>query len=511
MANFEDTPHKIRNTFEKIQKDEEALIQKENDLSKIFLSKNYIKHNNEIFDTGEIVTTPIVDFQTHHTQKGEILPAHMSYTFLGDVQMPKEMLPFLDFETRYKVPPNLKLATTTVYQTDDWDSDFYRIMGDSEKIWEGNLPPTAPYQKVQQWQIDTGKVDVSHTQPAWNCSIEWTVTGTQYRMLNVQLVGFVSGQFDTSLGCGGNQNFSAMSGSLFYDSTMAFPYGNFVDITGSTLSVRGQKQTVTWIDPGSGCASNSVLTQDFAKTFDVSDLTLSMYGIRQRKSGAVWVNDPANGFGQPILGIRSTAAGTITSFSATPAEDFYAYWDSDKRFLFYIFPNTLPGPTFGDPVLGNLPITLGYPDMLLPYTNITFKVNPDDYPARLSERIIARADGTTYVRGETQNIMGDSSYKPMYFRTSASNDVKETYRVRVYFSGQVLAPSNTTIDNRNPRFWNDIYTQSGSTYAISTTDHQRKDKFIYQPASTNIWTRVRVMLKNPFYWKETKKFDKEES
>lgn len=505
MANFENTPHKIRTTYEKIEKDQKDLIQKENDLSKIFKSKNYIKNNNLIYDSGEITIQPTFDLATRHTHKGTILPGYIVYNFRGEVEMPSTMLPFLDFETRFRVTPDRTLTSMPVYYTDQWELTFYELKGDGQQIWTGITPPTAPYQKVQQSQIDLGNVLQSHTQHAWKASVEWTQSGNQYRMLNVQLVGFESVHYDESSGCDSNTNFNIINGSLFYDSTMTLPYGKFVNITGNTITLRGQRNFIEYTDPGGGCTSSSTLTEDVEHTFDSSELTLYMYGVRQRFNGSNWVNDPNS-----LPAIRTAPAGTITSFSGESTGDFYAYWDSQKRFLFYIFTNTTPGIHFGEPVLGNLPVTFAYPDTLLPYTTISFKVNPDPYPVELSKRVVQRDDSSTYIRGEQPNILQNNGNKPVYFRISKSQEV-EKYQVYLSYSSAILASANTVQSNTLPRFWNDTYTQSGTTYTVATTDHATKDRFLYHPSSDDMFTQVRIMLKNPFYWKETKKFRTEET
>lgn len=502
MANFKNTKHKIRVTFEKIQQDQELLKQKENDLEKIFLSKNYIKHNNIVDDTEDQLISLDLDSRYHHTVKGTLIPMQLAINYSESIPLPRTLLPFLEFETRFKTQPDRTFASLPVFYSDNINSDYYRVTGDGDLIWQGVLPLTDKFQKIHQWQIDAGQVQSSHTQEGWNVNVVWTQNDpfpNTYRILNGQLLGFTSAAYNTSVGCGGNTNQTILGGSM-EASINGGVIGKFNSISGDNVNVTGTEFVTTWTNPGTGCASNTVINLNVTKTFDIHDLTLFVYGQRQKLVGINWVNNPSGNT------VQST--GAITSFDASSSDDFYLYYDTTLRYMFFISQTLNIGTGLFEPGFGNLPSTIILSP--LPYSVLELRVNPDPYPDKLSERIVSDGDGGTTTYGEVPMLNADNTYRPVYFKTSNSTDVSENYNVYFRYSGNVIAPALIATDS-SYYDWDDFYTISGTSYVRTSFTHNTKTRTLYKPSQDDMWYRVRTTIKNPFYWKETKKFDKEES
>lgn len=505
MANntYETLLRKVFELYQQSNKNQVVIEQKINSLAKQSLDTNLLKSIFIVDDTGEIPIVPENSSNLHNTVPGTLLPQNIAYSYEHNFTLPATLLPFLEFEGRFTPNGNRTVSAAALYNADAWDSNYFEVTGDGSKIWLGVLPPAAPYAKVTQAQIDAGNVSASHTKKAWNCDVYWTETSpsvVNYRMLGGQLVGFTSPAYNTSSGCGGNTNASVLDGSLFFDTDFnlltATKPGTIDNISGNSMDVHGTETVSTWFNPGTGCANFVTTNSNVSKTLDATTSTLFVLGLRQKQVGATWVYDPDTIFHAGVFGVRIVR--NATSFVATPS-DFYAYFDTTLRFLFYIFNNTTPGPHLGEPVLGNLPTTVGISP--LPFTTIEFKVNPGDYPHTRFSRTGTYAP--TYLNSDT--------YDPMFYRKSKSTDTQEVWGVIFNYQGVVIAPANDNFSPSTYYQWDDTYTQSGATYAINTTSHGTVTRPNYYPTHEDMTARTRVAIRNPLYWKQTSKFDRKET
>lgn len=502
MNTFETILRKIQELYNQSKTNAQTITQKQNSVDKTQLDPNAFKHLFFIDDTGEVPIVPSPYTGQHTTTPGVMMPAQLAYDYFKTLTVATELLPFLEFEARFSVTGNRKLTASYLLLGDTWDSDHYEVTGDGDQIWKGVGPPSAPKAKITQAYIDDGRVLASHTKQAWDVSVQWTdiSSGNLYRIIQGQLVAFASNKYDTSTGCSSNQNYTILVGSLFYETTLSLNGGWFTDINYPSFSLKGEKQIHNWQVVGGVCQDVTTVTEGVSKTFDISELdSLTIWGARQRWNGTRWVNDPSSGITQYFVLV--TAASTISSFTATKS-NFYLFYDTTLRFLFYIFHNSTPGPHFGEPVLGNLPTGLGTNPM--PFTDIEWKVNPNPYPTILSAR----------TGNMIQSWDANNSEDPIFFRMSKSTDKQAKWKVDYFYTGHVLAPGVKT-STLTYRQWDDHYGVTGSgvsaTYVLGASSHGTVDRPLYQPPTDDCTARVRVAVRPPLNWKKTDKYDQEAS
>jgi 3-phenylpropionate/cinnamic acid dioxygenase small subunit len=516
MDTFDSAKRKMRDLY--LQRgDNETLINKKvNDISNVPLDQPYLKQLRPLEDST-VLRDPDYNVFTN-IDHNKLLPVNFSWWYENEFELSSKFFPFIDWQFGWSAPVDKPLQCTAEFELDDWDSTYFKVEGDGSQIWYGITPPSS-YPEVAgqasyssfvttQERIDDESVLEHHTRPAWKTSIEWTSGGSQYKITNACLVGYVTKKYDTSSSpCGDNTDGYTMTGSMFYDSHCAFPAGNFVDVEpdGSSFEVMGRRVHEWWTvgagDPPS-CDYNTNYTDGVTKTFSLSDMNyFVVYGVRMKKVGGYWRYDPyGGGFGYGTY--HTVMAADITTMTVTQ-EGFYVYWDNTRRWLFAIRYNYSTTPA--TPVPLNLPTINAYTAM--PYYQIDYWVNPDDYPQRRSERLGYKTNNFQVAYVQNNGPMTDV----LWIRTSKSTDKKEKWLARHAYSAlrMVEASVENVLDFLN---WHDVYTRVDEgyyegTYQKSSESHEIKHKSRWYTPMDAINLRVVAMARSPFYWKKTQKFN----
>lgn len=507
MDTFDTSRKKIRKLSDQVITNSDLINKKINDDDRIALD-NILINQLRVLDDTDDVSIDATSLSVINIDQNKLIPVNYKYWYENTFNIPSIFFPFIDFEFGFSSPIDRLFVPFVDVQVDNWDGNFYDVKGDGSKIWSGITPPSAYPEHitthsyntytVTRAQIDDGLISENHTRPSWQATVEWTDSGTQYRLVSALLVGYISKHYDTSTSpCGGNTDYYIMQGAMYYDSHCQYPAGNFVNIVGQTFTVMGRKSHIYWTGTELACLYHETHQDGITKIFDLySGLnSVMLWGTRQRKSGSVWVNDPLWG-GTAQSAYYDIPTGEITSFSAVKNR-YLPYWDVQRRFLFSINFHGFPV----QPDLANMPIVTVFD--VLPYTTITYDVNPSDYPHRVSERngnIKSFYNATTDANG---------SVDPFWIRSSKTTDSEEKWMVRFAYAALRMIEA-TELTNVNILFWNESWWQdSGHTfYEIGDFTHTTKAIPYWNPLLENVSTRVIARARSWLYFKKTQKSTK---
>lgn len=512
MDTFETSQKKLNKLYNSKEDNSTLIDKKVNNTNPKQLDQNFISQYPILEDTGDIPLTP-VNTVTDITQNKE-LPVTYTYYYNNYFNIKSEWFPFIDWSYSFRTTEDYNMLPTTNLLLDSWDSNYFKVDGDSETIWHGVTPPIA-YPNVgstrsyadfvtTQSRVVDGSLLTSHTKDAWKTTIEWSNGGSDYRIVNGLLCGFYSNQYTTSSApCGGNTNNYILFGSLWHDNSVNMPEGTIISVDGMNITVKGYEVHNWWTgtDSPPACVFHTTTTADITKTFNInSDISyLVVYGKRQRKVGSVWSYFPSGG-GTGYNDYYIIYGTEITSFLATQ-DSIFAYWDSAKRFLFSATYNYSFSPA--TITYSSTPIKTTWNN--LPYTQITAQINPDDYPAPKSERL---GYTETFI---TPTVYINNSYDPFYLRVSKSTDSNERWMATFGFGMLQMRPSVSSYDETYLN-WSDIYTKNiGETAYNATISHLTKVKKIWFPNTDYIYARIVARARSLFYWKKTSKIGKQTS
>jgi len=161
------------------------------------------------------------------------------------------------------------------------------------------------------------------------------------------------------------------------------------------------------------------------------------------------------------------------------------------HFFFFGIDDVIPSETEGDfdkIELKNLPESPNRP-----YTNITLVRNPEGFPAT-----------------EDINTIRVGSRQEKYFKLEERSNGINKYRL--ILSDILILSANSSENSSDDAslevpVYNDIYTQVGDTYELTTEDHTLKDLLLFEADNQDVEFRVKLELKNPFYWEEIRNIE----
>jgi len=507
MSSFETTKKKIKETNSQQIDNSNLIDNKTNDLKKINVDNLYINSSKVLFDTGnKVLEAGTIPF--YNGDLNQMLPVFYGYWHEANnvYNIPENFIPFVDIQNSFVLPSDEQLITSYEVEIDKWDYDYIEVAGDSQQIWTGYRPPYRHPQNnsgtdsslftINQSRIDDGSVLSSHTKLHWKTSIEYTVSGIQYRIVNGTFFGLISNFYNVSSPpCGTQNNLSFMMSSVWYQTGAFSGLTNceVLSCVGSSITIKGGEFHYYSTGTEETCTRHQDLNLNITKSFNVlSDLSsITIYGKREQKIGGVWTF-----VGNYNYYIISPSLGhTITNFESIE-ENFLCYYDTNKRFLFTCVNNIGSLPTL------TLPVKTDYEG--LPYTSIIIKSNNGDTPRLISERLgyIPR-----YFYGDLY------SSEPFWVRTSKTTDAQEAWMLKFYFTSYKLTKA-TKVNNTTYIVLNRTYIHNGThdAYVIGTNVQSNKIKKRYNPIAENtIFARVIGYIKSNFYWKQTKSFTQEVS
>jgi len=505
MLQFDNQKNTLRELYNKKNTNSVEVQKKTNDDSNPTLDIPYSKITRNLIDTGNIEAVAQELYFTSIDQN-QLLPVNFPYQFSADLNIASNLFPFIDWQYSFTAAIDKPLVPAFEFELDTWDSNFYRVTGDGEQIWTGVLPPTAYPAVVTQSQhsaftttlarIQDESVLVSHTRPAWKATVEWTEYGQTYKIVNSTLCGFYSKPYDISAApCGTADNQSTLYGSMWWDTRCDYPAGNFENITESSMTVMGKEVKVwfTGTDEPPACVQHIQNTEGVTKTFSLTSLqSLTIYGIRMRKVGSTWQYFPY-GSGSGYTGYYIVPCSGITTFTPVQ-ENYFVYYDTDRRFLFSIGYNYQVTPYA--PILNNIPV------FLKSWDKIRFEVNPSGYPARRSTRLGYK---NNYFQTAWASSLGAS--EPVYVRLSKTKDNKEKWRVQFIYAALRLVEASEDTQVPYPGY-NDEYdwSEDSETYLLGSTSHSDVIRHTYKAPTDSISTRVIAAARSALYYKKTSKF-----
>lgn len=249
------------------------------------------------------------------------------------------------------------------------------------------------------------------------------------------------------------------------------------------------------------CLQNITQTENVIETKDFT--LLSRYILRW---GSITTKFKLDAPGGSPLSSVSFAGGEIDSDTdIDTANDlainflgYFLYWSGETRWLFGIETELDPidpideGSFFREKP-SNLP-ELSFPNAsaTLPYTAITFKRNPGDFP-EINE-------GTTSLQGNRKQI---------WLKTSKSMDATKTHILKLQGTAVALQPASEVFEDLDYNVYDDIYTQivgPPDTYDLTTESHTTKNRKTYVSNGDDAQIKVVFSLKNPAYWEELRRY-----
>jgi hypothetical protein len=210
-------------------------------------------------------------------------------------------------------------------------------------------------------------------------------------------------------------------------------------------------------------------------------------------SGQLYMNDSYQGNyskSSPYLvrfaGSLSTGTATLTEWDLN-FENKYRLWYSSSR------ARDFAAFTDNNWTLYNFPTTNDYESGTLPYTNMTYEVNPDPYP-------IEEYPSWRYV-GIDRDVGNQSK-----ITWTKLSDADDRYAIRFIGSIPMIAPATKNIGVGLYEV-DENYSQTGSTYSRDSENRgttKQRNRFVVDRQEAYI--RVKFVCTNPLYYQEIQKY-----
>ncbi len=478
MSKFNTTNRKLKELWEQVEKNNIELKNKDNSEKFNFftnlLKQQNIKNPFKIFNSSVITLPGTLPTDTVSAFKGENLPRLYTYNETIFLDLPEIFLPFIKYNVEIIPPPNGEIHGVYEYDPSTWSGDNIEVRGDGLLIWKGSLVVKglgSVYFIVHNESdlLDKG-ISLSLTKKVWSAIFDDSPA-------NAGKVTRVQGTIITST------NGICVS-TKSYNINHAFKKTHRItDLTDTNVVGIGDETITTRTPDGEGGCDTVVVTNtDIPINFPFSAFdggytiqTIDLFGILHN------VNS---------IGI------TKQEFNL---DGRWLFWSTDLTNIFSSNTVNIPDGDFLQMQLLNLPS--GLP---LPYTQITLRRNTAgaDLPIRRKQ-----SDGAIN-NNFTKALAFSTRERQNYFKRSLSTDVIETYSFQLTGSFIVITPA--TLLSTDPvtfPVYSDTYNPIGSDY-FRTENHSLLDKDIWLPTNQDVSLKIKAYLVNPLYWREERKYNK---
>ncbi len=483
MSKFTTSIKKIQTIWERVEQNNSEIQNKDNSNQFEFFN-NLLKQQNiktpiELFNSGDINVIPNTDFISDSpftAFKSEKMPTKASYSQIIDLQIPEIFLPFIKYSVEIKSLPDTDIHGFVLYDRSDFVDDSVEIRGDGTLIFKTDRLPTSG--TVGGIGIDKVFSDSFFTSNGISFDLSKEVfKGTITKNDDSIVTGNVTSITTTVITAVGAGNcLGSDSTEIFQTNPLTNPDHEIISITSTSFTAIGDFIVTTFTDTGSSCDQNLVTTENVTKTFTFS--AVDSYSIQLD-----------GGVGIPSSNIKT---------KVFEANGRWLFWSTLKQKLFILNISIVDDGDFKEIAPTN------FPDEddgdTLPYTNITLKRNVVNIPDEIEKESVTL--------GFERVVTSEREFKN-YVQISDSSAFIPTFRFQLNGSFIILSPA--IVDNPNTTdfpVYNDIYTVGDTSYSLTTENHSILSKITFLPETQDITINIKAYLVNPLYWREQRKYNK---
>lgn len=482
---YNTTKGKIKKLFLKSNQEKVDIINKANEKEKILLNNKQFKYLTTLYDSdwqtalamdGNIapaddnpnasilVSEPLGDGTT---EQEDIYPVRVNYSFTQEMQIAEEDLPFVKVRFLTKSYPELTYTTPLVDLTIHplSETPYYRLKGDSTVLYQGYYPPRNNYiysNRFHEDDIIAGLSTLSITSKLFEGTLRYTQSGDNYKIENAFIHRILT-YYNVSLAGNGQYNYETFD-VLAIDS-----------LSSTSMTGKGIYTKYEWVEsPPSVWTLVTTTTLNITKTVPLREDTTDIYLWGDR-----YINDISDGTGT----FHVTFPGTFGGSASLQVWDFdyenyrRIFYSSNKARLLNINSSTY--------LYLDLPTKSIYQSGTLPYSELTFEVNPTPPEA---------VEDTISTGLHNQNIFWVKLY-----------DSEPVPTFRLYFSGYFYYSTLASEEvDQEYDFVDEEYTEVGNTYQRVAENRPTKTETVYYPRQEPIQCRVLVALQNPRSFYENK-------
>ncbi len=478
MSEFNTSKNKLRKTWERIVENNSEVKNKDNsDALEFFidlLKQQHIKTPIEIFNSGDITLVPNTVISSSTAVKGELMPTKAEYSQTIDIELPEVLLPFVKYSIEVNSLPDTEIHGFTLYDPSDFVDDSMEIRGDGTLIFIFDRLPTgnsfiggAGSVFSDSYFIDNN-ISFDFSKEVFKATI--TKNDDSVKIGNVIALNTT---VITAIGTGNCLN--SNNTEFFSVQNLDNPDHKIISISSTSFTAVGDFTVTTFIDTGSSCDQTQVVTPNVTKTFTFS--AVDSYTI--------------------TLDDTLTIQSSDIKDQQFEENNRWLFWSTLKQKLFQLV-------VFGSDGDFKEIVATNFPDIAdgdtLPYTSITVKRNLVNEPDQIERESVTL--------GFKRVVTAERELKSYTNITDSSASVS-TYRFPLNGSFVVLSPA--TIDNPDTTdfpVYDDIYTVVSTSYSRTTTNHTILSKVTFLPNTQDITINIKAHLVNPLYWREQRKYNK---
>lgn len=485
---FNAETNKIRKNFERSKENTNLLEQKRNEIIKFFTEKGKVAIIKNLLDTGFLAEAPTPNNSFVRSQKGKELSESVTFNFERNIDIPEDLVPFLDIILSVRTVPNVNAVGFLTHDIDRVGDDFVEVKGDGTLIYQGVPKPIKNI--YTQEELDAGNFQESFTKNLFEATIIYIddFSGDKFRatgIINQIKITDLLGTFGD--GCvTGQPNVDIYTTEIDQTQTDFKNYAQIHSINSTTVDMTSLKEEIRANDFPDCFGSVTTEVDNVRKTHTFESagvdafVILMQFGILEKEVDGEFQTVATGNL------IVDSLIHTILSQTFI----FVGFWlfYSDDTFFFFGIDDKLPIEQEGDSTkieLKNLPQSPNRP-----YSTITFVRNPGDFP------LFTQVEATR--GGSKQETLFRLSEDPESSLTKYRLTLKDT-----------LVLSALSSEERDPPLqiveYNDILTQSGSGYSVNENHTFKENKKLFVSANEDVQFRVQINLKNPFYWEEVRK------
>jgi len=474
---FNSTINKIKNTFFSVLNNEKNLdIKAKKDIalkSQAEASKvPKILYDSGWTDMGETVgnltqLTASLVYPIDTALVGQITPFALSYSFKTDLNVTENQIPFIKSSVMIKKYPGVNIEGTTNFKAWDYGDNYWKIWGDSIKVYEGISPALRFFSETQRVNGEF----LANNASKWHFgTLNYTIGADSYEMRNSYIVS-VKTYYDVV----------ELAGFPGWYSSKSFESPALDGVSSSAVSGEGTYTVITALESPPGVPGQTTVTtknvQMSAPMFeDKTNLNVSgnLYknGVFQQNYSDL---SPLGIEFQGVLGGNATLVSF--SYDWITRQQWKLFW-SNLRATQFLFNTSSRVPT-------TFPDTSDYETATLPYTTITVEENPTGFP-ELEEDTIA-----SYSASSQRDIW-----------TKKNDNLFTLHNVAtVYLSAPATYTTTTT-----KQFVDEDYIHSGSTYTRDAENRDPQEKPMYEPRADGMQIRFMISFNNPVSYNRSNNF-----
>lgn len=519
MSKFNTTKQKLRTLWENIFRNTSDLKNIDNndqtdflaELSKELHNKAIRELNNSGFSptiprqpddqSSIIVLEPDESFGdvliTTTVNKETVLPHMYISNFLTNVCIAERFLPFVKVVPEIQNIPTHTLIGGGLFTASRFGvgNDIITIRGDGALLYQGvenriNADNQIANELVNVFTEDEladFEIPLNNTKKVWRADIEFTeiATGDKFRIVGD--VTKFNATFDVGFGCDAETNQDKYEALVFQEGGFTEKGDNEVLLlTATTFTVKAQEILIRHVNVPP-CTQQNTFNEGVTKSGSFSATSAFAIQVRGRHTGV----DPDTFIGNNQVVNVNSAFHIITKKTFTDPKERRPYYSSALEGVLSIEDTGSPDGNFFDEVElkgSDLPNTSkGH---TLPYTQIIFQRNFQTFDREEFET-------DEWIQSSRKQI-------PVYLKRN-DNDFVVNYSVIFLLSNPA---TEVVINSRQFPEYNDFYTQSGTSYALTTEVHSflGEETEIYKINLTDQQARTRIYLQNPLYWREKRKY-----